>query len=290
MHCLIITIINDFKSLLRVPYFLRYFIYRFKYPHLSLSPATFIKGVMLLEENITIGKSTQLIGDIKIGRNSSINENCKIFGDVEIGDNCLFSNNIFISSGGHIYNKVPSLAIKEQDTLDTVNKKVIIEDDCWIGINVVIMAGITIGKGSIIGANSVVVKSVNPYSVIGGVPAKLIKKRINFTPTHKIDSSKVEDLPYFYNGFLVREYEKKRYGVYEGLLTKKNFSIVLDCASKEELFIELKCYKKVATLRHGNQSFIIDSDSFKVIKVNINSDKLLHFSSSEQIIIKRFFV
>jgi len=290
VNSLVITVINDIKSIFKTPYFLRYLIYRFKYPHLALSPATLIKGNVVLEENINIGKSTQLIGSVKIGRNSSINENCKLFGDVEIGDNCLLSNNIFISSGGHIYNKVPSLPIKEQDTLDTINKKVIIENDCWIGINVVIMAGVTIGKGSIIGANSVVVKNVNPYSVIGGVPAKLIKKRINFTPTFEIDSSKVEDLPYFYNGFLVREYEKKRYGVYEGLLTKKNFSIILDCASKNELFIELKCYKKLATLTHRNQSFLIDNSSFKIIKVNINSDKLFYFSSSEPIIIKRFFI
>ncbi|MFC4210396.1 DapH/DapD/GlmU-related protein [Pedobacter lithocola] len=52
-----------------------------------------------------------------------------------------------------------------------------IEDDCWIGTNSVILSGVTVGKGSIIAAGSVVTKSVEPYSIMGGVPAKLIKKR-----------------------------------------------------------------------------------------------------------------
>jgi acetyltransferase-like isoleucine patch superfamily enzyme len=66
------------------------------------------------------------------------------------------------------------LTIKEQGVqkLD-----VIIEDDCWIASNAVITAGVTIGKGSVIAAGAVVTESVPPYSVVGGVPAKLIKSR-----------------------------------------------------------------------------------------------------------------
>lgn len=51
-----------------------------------------------------------------------------------------------------------------------------IEDDCWIGANVTILPGVTIGKGCTIGAGSVVSKSIPPYSVAVGVPAKVIKK------------------------------------------------------------------------------------------------------------------
>lgn len=52
---------------------------------------------------------------------------------------------------------------------------VVIEDNVWIGEHACIMPGTTIGKGSIVGANAVVTKDVPPYSLVGGVPAKLIK-------------------------------------------------------------------------------------------------------------------
>lgn len=64
----------------------------------------------------------------------------------------------------------------------TLNKyenipKVIIEDDVWIGCNAVIKQGVHIGKGAVIAAGAVVVKDVSPYTIVGGVPAKVIKQR-----------------------------------------------------------------------------------------------------------------
>lgn len=56
-----------------------------------------------------------------------------------------------------------------------LDKDVTIEPDVWIGMNVVILKGVTIGRGSTISAGSVVVKDVPPYSIVGGVPAKVIK-------------------------------------------------------------------------------------------------------------------
>ncbi len=56
-------------------------------------------------------------------------------------------------------------------------KPVVIEDDVWIGSRVIILPGVTIGKGSVIGASAVVTKSVPPYSVVAGNPAKIVKTR-----------------------------------------------------------------------------------------------------------------
>jgi maltose O-acetyltransferase len=55
--------------------------------------------------------------------------------------------------------------------------KVIIEDDVWIGIRVIVLPGVKIGKGSIVGAGAVVTKDVPPWTIVGGVPAKVIKRR-----------------------------------------------------------------------------------------------------------------
>jgi virginiamycin A acetyltransferase len=55
----------------------------------------------------------------------------------------------------------------------------VIGNDVWIGYNATIMAGVTIGDGAIIGTNSVVTKDVEPYAIVGGNPAKLIKKRFS---------------------------------------------------------------------------------------------------------------
>ncbi|MCA9936785.1 MAG: hypothetical protein KC415_22775 [Anaerolineales bacterium] len=57
------------------------------------------------------------------------------------------------------------------------NAPIVIEDDVWIGFQAVILPGVTVGKGSIIGAGAVVTKDVPPYSIMGGVPARLIRQR-----------------------------------------------------------------------------------------------------------------
>ena len=59
----------------------------------------------------------------------------------------------------------------------TTKGHVIIENDVWIGDNCTIMSGLTIGSGSVIAANSVVSKNVEPYTIVGGNPARLIKRR-----------------------------------------------------------------------------------------------------------------
>jgi acetyltransferase-like isoleucine patch superfamily enzyme len=94
-------------------------------------------------------------------------------GKITIGNNVMLGPRVSIYAENHIFDN-PNLTIKEQGVqkLD-----VIIEDDCWIASNAVITAGVTIGKGSVVAAGAVVTESIPPYSVVGGVPAKLIKSR-----------------------------------------------------------------------------------------------------------------
>lgn len=95
----------------------------------------------------------------------------------------LFGPNPTIVTGDHridIPGKYIMDVTVEDKFVDGVNlydQPVVIEDDVWIGANVTILKGVTIGHGSVVAAGAIVTKSFPPYSVIGGVPAKLIKKR-----------------------------------------------------------------------------------------------------------------
>lgn len=112
---------------------------------------------------------------LKVGDNSNIGSYAYIgcSGYIEIGNNVMISPRVSIYSENHNFADI-SIPMKEQGVTREFVK---IEDDCWIASNSVILAGVTIGKGSVISAGSVVTKDVPPYSIVGGVPAKVIKMR-----------------------------------------------------------------------------------------------------------------
>ena len=114
--------------------------------------------------------------DISIGKNSDLGINCKVRGPLEIGEDVMMGPNCIIITSSHNHSDISKHMIYQGDT---VPQKVTIEDDCWIGFNVIILPGVRIGKGSIIGAGAVVTKDIPPYSIAVGVPAKVIKSRKN---------------------------------------------------------------------------------------------------------------
>lgn len=79
--------------------------------------------------------------------------------------------------------------VSDNEKLPNNDLPVVIEDDVWCGANVTILKGVTIGHGSIVAAGAVVTKSFPPYSIIGGVPAKLIKMR--FTREKAVENDKL---------------------------------------------------------------------------------------------------
>lgn len=109
-----------------------------------------------------------------MGDNSNLGINCKVRGPLVIGRDVMMGPNCVIITSNHRSSDT-SVHMIEQGYEEP--KQVTISDDCWIGINVVIVPGVTIGEGSIIGAGAVVTKDVPPYSIVGGVPAKVIKSR-----------------------------------------------------------------------------------------------------------------
>lgn len=112
------------------------------------------------------------VGQVIIGNESRIGLRNTLIGPIQIGSHVIIAQNVVISGLNHIYIDI-SLPIRAQG-VDT--KLVIIEDDAWIGANSVITAGISIGKHAVVAGGSVVTKSVPPYTIVGGNPARIIKQ------------------------------------------------------------------------------------------------------------------
>ncbi len=112
-----------------------------------------------------------------IGNNVSINYNVHIacINEVSIGDGSLLASKVFITDHFHGDTSKNSMSIPPSERLLTTKGPVIIGKNVWIGEGAVILPGVTIGDNSIIGANSVVSKNIPAYSVVAGVPAKVIK-------------------------------------------------------------------------------------------------------------------
>ncbi len=112
------------------------------------------------------------VGDVLIGNETLIGMGNTIIGPVTIGNHVIFAQNIVVSALNHEYRNI-NLPIHEQKIL---TNPVVIEDECWIAANVVILAGVTIGKHSVVAAGAIVTKSIPPYSVAVGNPARVIKR------------------------------------------------------------------------------------------------------------------
>src|SRR5262245_43927137 len=149
---------------------------------------------IVIGDDVKIGRDcTITTGEkrrIEIGAGCSFHSGCYVGGDVKIGAHCVFSANIFMSSSDHLFDVKPHLLIREQDALwedllargTQVVQPISIGEDCWLGWGVVVRKGVRIGRGAVIGANSVVTKDVPPYSIAAGAPAKVVKQRMKFAP------------------------------------------------------------------------------------------------------------
>ena len=114
---------------------------------------------------------------LKIGRKCSFGDFCHITctNKMEIGNYCLIGKWVTISDNNHGNTDINSLLIHPLERPIVSKGSVIIEDDVWIGDKATILAGVHIGKGAIIAANTVVTKDVPAWTVVAGNPAKVVK-------------------------------------------------------------------------------------------------------------------
>ena len=134
-----------------------------------------------------IGDYTYCSPETIVFNNVKIGKYCSIGYRVQIG--CPEHPAFFFSTSPLIYRNNFMQKFIEWP-IDDYKDPVIIGNDVWIGSNVVILQGVTIGDGAIIAAGAVVNKNVEPYSIVGGVPAKEIKKRFDKDKVERLLTSK----------------------------------------------------------------------------------------------------
>jgi acetyltransferase-like isoleucine patch superfamily enzyme len=107
---------------------------------------------------------------LTIGKGSVINARCKLDsrGEIKIGQKVSISQEVAILTADHDI---------DAQNFNGRTRKVIIEDFVWIGTRAIILPGVIIGKGAIVAAGAIVNKSVEPFTVVGGVPARFLKHR-----------------------------------------------------------------------------------------------------------------
>ena len=166
---------------------------RMKYKGVRIGKKTHVSPKSIFEGNSFIDSNTMFYGEL--GYASYIGSNCFITGRIgrysSIGNDVVFVNgnhptNKFVSTSPMFYRErnkkwqtyVDANYFQEHKWVDKEKKySVEVGNDVWIGSNVRILDGISIGDGAIVAAGAVVTKDVEPYSIIGGVPAKVIRKR-----------------------------------------------------------------------------------------------------------------
>lgn len=135
-------------------------------------------------KNVIIGSNCTFNSPkmIEIGNNVAIGSNVtllSIYKKIIIKDNVIMAHNITMVSGDHNISKIGVPIINNHIKEEKDDADIIVEEDVWIGANVTILKGVTIGRGSVIGACALLIKNVLPYTIVGGVPAKVIGYRFS---------------------------------------------------------------------------------------------------------------
>lgn len=133
-------------------------------------------------ENISVGESVYFGEDTRVLTTQA---------QLVIGNHVMFGPGVTIVTGDHRTNAIGKYMtdLSDADKLPENDQDVIIEDDVWIGANATVLKGVIIGKGSVIAAGSVMTKSCPAYSIVGGIPARVLKSR--FTPEQIIEHERL---------------------------------------------------------------------------------------------------
>ena len=149
--------------------------------------SAYISGKVEVSNNVTLFNDIEIFGNIKLSENVSISgpgtRICSAINRISIGSFTSIASNVIVQEYNHNIKSITTYDIcdnifefKDANSI-TSKGEIIIEEDVWIGSNCVLLSGVKIGRGSIIGAGSIVTKDIPRYSVAAGNPCKVIKSR-----------------------------------------------------------------------------------------------------------------
>lgn len=128
---------------------------------------------------------------IELGNNVSIGPRAVLYAvykRIIIGDNVLFGPNVTLVNGDHNIHKIGVPLKDNREKMPEDDAEIIIGDESWLGANVTVLKGVNIGRGCVVAAGAVVTKDTPPYTIVGGVPAKVLKNRFSLSEAVKHES------------------------------------------------------------------------------------------------------
>lgn len=141
--------------------------------------ANSLASSITLQDDVWLSRGCYLVAgpavDIVIGPQTYIGHRSLLYGHggIQIGRDVLLANDVQLVCGNHTFAR-RDLSIRAQPTEE---RPIVIEDDVWLGASAIVLGGVTVGRGSVIAAGSIVTHSLPPYSIARGVPAQLVGVR-----------------------------------------------------------------------------------------------------------------
>ncbi|MET4763280.1 acetyltransferase-like isoleucine patch superfamily enzyme [Bradyrhizobium ottawaense] len=142
-------------------------------------------GFAELGEGFQLGLKIRPARGSRVGRFAYIGSGFEASDPISIGDLCMISTHVRVAGNDHGTDKIGTptrLDFRRE------RKITVFEADSWVGNGAIIRAGVTIGRGAVIGAGAVVTRSVEPYCIVAGAPATLVRKRFNAADEHTHDA------------------------------------------------------------------------------------------------------
>lgn len=149
-------------------------------------------GLRQVDPTFYLGGKVDIASDFRAGPYSYVGRGCCICPKVSIGTYTYLAHDVSIQGGDHVFD-IPGTPICFSGR--PAMPRTIIEEDVWVGHRAIILAGVRIGRAAIVGAGAVVTKDVAPFTIVGGVPAKVLGMRFETASDRDIHGSMLDRDP-----------------------------------------------------------------------------------------------